>query len=309
MLWCGWRAVLFLNSWIYYLVVFWVSVLSQSAQATVIKIAIHQQDLEGYHQLINHQSCGDVSEYSSFKGQLSNLYFILICQALLRSQFDATFQAVAAPNYRRSIWQVAQGLADISASTYMENQYISPMLEAGSVSFSVPIIKRGEQVAAYYALPSNAKAMAVTNLEELKKLRVVIPSSWRHYADIFRDQLGMEVEQVKSEHLFEFLVSGRADFTALRLQGDRSEGYAINRHGITLKPITGIKALLNYASYFIVGRNQPHSDAFFQALQKGLRQMREDGTLVKALRQSRVLSDNPEGWKTIYEVAPREDIN
>ncbi len=295
-----------LRCWIYYLVVFWVSILSSSTQAIVIKIAIHQQDLEGYHQLTSHQSCGDISDYSSLQGQHSNFYYILICQALLRSQFDSTIQVVPTPNYRRSIWMVAQGLVDISASTYMANQYVTPMLEAGTVSLSVPIIRKGEQVAAFYALPSNSKAMSVTNLKELQLLRVVIPSSWRHYADIFKDHLGMDVEQVKSEHLFEFIQSGRADFTALRLQGGRESGYTIIKNGIALKPIVGIKALLSYASYFIVGRNQPHSEEFFQALQKGLRQMREDGTLVKALRQADVLSDNPEDWIPVYDVSPNQ---
>lgn len=180
---------------VFCLVVFWVSMLSSSTQATVIKIAIHQQDLEDYHQLMSNQNCDEISDYSIFKMQQSGLYFTLICQALLRSQFTATFQAVPTPNYRRSIWQVAQGLVDISANTYMANQYISPMLEAGTVSFSVPIIRRGEQVAAFYALPSNTTAMSVTNLEKLKKLKVVIPSSWRIYTDIFRE-LGIKAERL-----------------------------------------------------------------------------------------------------------------
>lgn len=276
-----------------------------NAQAATLKIAITQENLNGYQKIVGSSSCNDIHDFSIFKENPGIAYPVLVCKFLARHDTAYLTEFVVVPNYRRGLWVAAQGLVDMIAVPFTINEYTQPLITSGAVKVTHPIILKGQQSAGFYALKSNAKVHQVTSVKELKQLIPVIPSSWRYIAKILEDDFDATVQYVNVNRVFEFLKSGRADYTILPLQGDPESGYEVIRKGIKVKPIGRFKVVLNRESYFVFSGDPKSLDDFYIAVQQGIIGMRQNDRLSKILRQANLISSPPKEWQSVYSLPKR----
>lgn len=285
--------------------IFLLCLVAINVQAETVKITIIEDHLSNYQQLVGDGGCKAIRDYSVFEQQDGAVYAVLVCMILAEHDLDHLIEMITVPNYRRGLWMVAQGQVDMTVIPLTINDYTQPLLDSGAIRASLPLALKGDQSFGFYALASNTKAHAASSFEELRQLHPVMPYSWAYPAKLIEKDFNVSVQLVKTNRVFEFLQSGRADYTVIRLQGGESSGYTITRNGIELKPIGQFKAVLNMETYFMVSTKSSSADLLYELLQKGLKQMRQDGRLSKLLYTADLINSPSKKWVTIYQTPDR----
>ncbi|MBU2892380.1 transporter substrate-binding domain-containing protein [Colwellia sp. D2M02] len=164
----------------------------------------------------------------------------------------------------------------------------------GSLYISDPLIRYGEYEAGFYTSRSNKKALSTT-METLKDLKVITSSQWGadwralhnspvqtiNFMGSWIDMLSMVEYQVVDAMLINF-----------SLQEDLSLMFDDK----TYIPIPNIKIMLPGSRHFVVSKKHPNGAQVFNALNKGIKIMRESGEIEKLYRQAGFINSKVKGW-------------
>ena len=253
-----------------------------------------------YHyaqQLIGEQKIVNIENFSGPNSHRDVVEFILVQKALALggSTLDFTFTL---GNYdARNIKLLQSGLLLISFDSLWLS-HVSTLTE--DVYISAPVIKRGEYLAGVYTSINNYKALSTKNLADLRKLSIISNKNW--HVDW---QTILQIAPKSITHDEEWL--SMAKLVSLQwvdiMLAPFSNGppFIYKDDGYEIIAIEGIKVALNDSRHFVVSKKHPKGEETFIALQKGLKILRQRGTITKAFQESGFFNEQVKNWSIINQ--------
>lgn len=223
---------------------------------------------------------------------------MILKNALMLGGIDAQFSFLKTPNVRRQEDELLKGNAVVSSHLFTKSS-IELSKYKDNFYTSDAVIKDGEFEKGIFCLPGNEKVRNVKTIEDLKKAgKPLIGIHWATECQTL-DDLGIKeiAKGPTTDCLFRMLKAGRADWIPLGFHN--SKDLSISRDGITLVPVKGVKFSLNESRHFIVAKGHPDGEKVFNALQKGIKEMRKNGLIKELLTKGGFHCRATKDWKIL----------
>ena len=225
---------------------------------------------------------------------------VILKQALHHGGLLVKFDFMRSPNHARSQALVQSGDVLVAMVDIEDDSTPKDTLKSSSLGSS-PIIYRG-----IFGLESNHALMKVKTLKELKKFTAVTNSSWDDTIALLQEISPAELYLAPNrDSLFKMIAYRNFDFTALNFKEKPEKGYYLhNKHNAPkgnkkldnplLVPVPGVSLQILQSSslHFILAKKRPESQKVYQALEKGLAIMRQQGLLQQYVNNSHLARPN-----------------
>ncbi|WP_291328541.1 hypothetical protein [Desulfovibrio sp. UCD-KL4C] len=268
----------------------------RTVAAEILSVAGNKSTEQNYQKLIEYKGGNPIAitDYSSPYSSRPVISLLLLRQALHLGGIDADFVYISCPNPGRSISEVKKGRAVVYSSDMWEQDFDS------SVYKTSPIIRKGEFQKGIYVKKDSPLLTSPNVANDLKNKIPLVEHTWNMDIAILK-KCGFKYIQTapKYDLLFKMINKNRGDFTILEFP--RNTDLIIQNKTGDLYPIQNTKIVLPESRHFMVSKINPQGKKVYEALEKGLRIMRKNGTIDKALRQSGVINDKVKNWKVAFE--------
>ena len=239
-----------------------------------------------------------VLKIEKFDGRWANrptVDLVLQLQALAAGGLDFDYELVVLPTHGRSVIEVVQGYADLTAETVWETE----IAEIGSrVAQTEVIIDRGEFEKGIYVLPSNSRILAVDSAEALRDFVGATVFNWSVDGKTLQNMELRRVDRASSiENVFQMIQERRADFTLLEFAS--TADMSVETHGVKLVPLANCKVALPAGRAWIVSANSPHAKVLGEAFSKGIAALKEEGRIRRAFQESGFFHPKVTHWKRL----------
>lgn len=188
--------------------------------------------------------------------------------------------------YSNTVWREdfrEDPLANSLFKNALEHLYISS-----------PTLRYGEFEAGLYMNPDNPKIAPL----ELSKLRAVSSKQWRpDWQALSELPLKQLYNEINWENMLKMVQSQRADFMLIPFSREPNLSY--NALGITLIPTPGVKVAIAGSRGWAISRDHPSGDIAYQAIEKGLQELRKQGVIPRAYIEAGVINAQVADWKII----------
>lgn len=165
----------------------------------------------------------------------------------------------------------------------------------GSLYISEPLIRYGEFEAGFYTSINNEKALNTT-IETLNQLTVVTSrqwiADWRALHNSPVQPINFMGPWVEMLNMVEYQV-----VDAMLINFSLKDDLSLFFDGKTYIPIPNIKIMLPDSRHFVVSKNHPDGKRVFEALNKGLKIMRQSGQIESFYRQAGFINSQVTQWK------------
>ena len=147
--------------------------------------------------------------------------------------------------------------------------------------------------------------LGLSSAKELEESSTgIIGLHWDNDAQVLE---GMGVTNVIRSPTFssmiKMIIAGRADWVPLELSNSADMSFTMD--GARFVPIPGIKFSLLESRHFFVSKKHPQGERVFNALQKGLVELRKQGFIRKALEQAGFFNTRSDSWTMLNADALR----
>ncbi len=268
-----------------------------SAQQIKVPITIAEDIYQYAQEIIAEQKAWEVEDFSGPNSQREAIEFILLQKALTLGGSKLDFSFTTGNYNANKIKLLQSGLLLISFDSMWYSQ-ILPL--AKDLYISDPVIRKGEFWAGIYTATDNKKALSTTTIDDFKKLSVISNKNW--HVDwqtlsqmtpnkLIHDEEWLSMAKLVSLKWVDVML---APFTPEKPFSYQGKEYKI-------VAIDGVKIALNDSRHFIVSKKHPHSEETFKALQKGLKILRQRGTIVKAFTQSGLFNKELRTWHVLND--------
>lgn len=275
--------------------VFAVAAFALPAAAEPVEIAIGVSDHLGPRVsgiLEEHPDVCARDDYFSDKWLRTSLEFVLVCRAIRLGGLEANYKIVDFPNSARTRAELLRGTVSI-----MVDLPWGDFAAHEDLYRSDAVLRVGDFVKGVYTRPDHARLLKVQTLEELREYKAVSSETWVYdWAALQR----MEVEAIsvsRYELMGRMVERGRADFLVGEFPGAGDLSQYIN--GVRFIPVPGIKIALPGSRHVAVSKRAPHAKEIFDALQVGLKILREKGLIKKGYQAVGFLNPFIEDWKPL----------
>lgn len=234
----------------------------------------------------------DINFYGGPHARRDVAELILLQQALHLGGFNQRLLFIEEENYFRSIRNTVEGkILTVSGTIWLQD--LDPFQE--KIFISQPLVREGEFIVGMYTSPKNQRALASKNLEDLTQLRIVSSRQWKPDLTAL-ESLGFKQIMYTPNwvNMVRMLNAGRVDLTLAPFGLEKDMRITVN--GIELAPIPNIKIMIPGSRHWPVSRKHPQGHAFNTALEKGLNQLRAQGTIERAYRESGFFQKNVDDW-------------
>ena len=245
-----------------------------------------------YHLFMGQRSPQQVDFYGGAHARRDVAELVLLQQALLLGGFNQPLEFIEEENYSRSIRNVLDGKTLTMSGTIWQEDLL-PLED--KLFISPPLVRDGEFLVGLYTSPGNRRALASHRLAELTQLRVVTSRQWQPDVKALQG-LGFRKLMYTPNwvNMARMINAGRVDMTLAPFAF--SEQLHMQVEGITLVPIPGVKMIIPGSRHWPVSRKHPQGEAFYQALSRGLQQLRAQGTIERAYRESGFFQTSVSDW-------------
>ncbi|WP_370979423.1 hypothetical protein [Agaribacterium sp. ZY112] len=240
--------------------------------------------------------CEDISSYSSPKlYSRTSIELLLICQAFRAVDTNVAFKFISAPNYSRALELVKNGSAHLMAESTWEED-----IDEQYFYSTEPIIRKGEYFKGIYTTEENLEKMEINSVEDLRAYTALTPTNWSIDVETLismgvTNRHAMQVPQA----VLKMIHSGRGDYTLSDFT--KQHRMAITDGEENLYPVAGVKVRLPSERRFIVSKKSDPEGEIFSMLEQGVKKLRKDGSIERALHESGFINSDIEGWKVINE--------
>lgn len=160
-----------------------------------------------------------------------------------------------------------------------------------------PVFLPGQYHAGFYTHPETLALLPESGLD-FSKLSAISNHSWS--ADW---QLLTQLKLARLEHVetwpvtFKAVYYRKVDFMLAPFS--YNPGLELNWHNMVLVPIEGYKASFSDSRHFLIGKSRPGSKTFSEALNKGLRVMRNSGEIERIFTESGIFNSQVKTWQAL----------
>jgi hypothetical protein len=271
---------------------------------TPIRISIQQSTLDNHEQLLAffERPLHEIDVIPPGRFSRPDADIIIIAKALHTGGLRGPLEFIPACNARRETEEVALGNTVIAAQQFDRSVLNHPHY-AEAFHISAPITRIGEFQKGFYCLDTNQKVLDIKSAEELnRKSKGAIGLHWENDAQILQSMGIDKVIKVPTfSSIIKMIAAGRADWIPLELSS--SEDLSMTLYGHRLVPIPGIKFSLIESRHFLVSRIHPDGERVFNALQKGLAELRKQGFIRNTLTATGFFSGKTDDWTLLNEAA------
>lgn len=217
---------------------------------------------------------------------------VIALRALALGGLNPEYDFVSIPNSAREREMLKNGDAAVGCGTQWD--YWFDQL-GDSVYRSSTVIDNGLTEKGLYAMLDKADSIKVKSPKDLATVSVVSSKNWViDWGTLQKLTVKAVLDAQTRSAMFKMVQAGRAETT---LQGfANTPGMAIEDSGIRLVPVKGIKIALNGSRSFMVSKAHPDGKKIFDALEKGLAQMKASKELDRALHESGFLNAAVKDW-------------
>lgn len=217
---------------------------------------------------------------------------IIIQQALQLGGFPVSIHLLEVPNSARERMMVRNG------EVVMSGQDLFSMAITDDVYKSTAVIPKGGFVKGIYGRKGNELLRTVDSLEDLRQFKAVSSKAWM--VDwMTLQKIGVKkLRSVPRGDMMPGLVDdGKVDFALLEFTAN--EDLSINIGGHVLYPVPGVKIGLVDSRHFTVSKRHPYGASVYEALEKGLAVLLENGTVDKYYTQVGFYNEAVADWKLL----------
>jgi hypothetical protein len=256
---------------------------------------INEDVYRDYLCILNKQDVLTVKNYGGKCSRREVIEIILIQQMLALGGFEYEFLLDPVYYYKRERKLLEKGLLLISVDSIWQKEALS-MEEY--VFISPPLIRKKEYQAGFYASSNNSRILSTNSIDQLKRLSIVSNKHWTvdwnnltkaGFERVIHEDEWMSQASLVNKHLIDIMLipfSNNADLS-----------YKIKN--IELKPIPNFKFPLDESRHVIISKKHPLGSEAYQALIKGMKLMRAEGTITKAFKDSGLFNPAVTHWKKV----------
>lgn len=266
---------------------------AQSSPVMKVRISDTSADGEKFLKFIKNSNLKDVRD---FRSQLldSNpvLDSVLIARALALAGVKTEFTVVTIPNSAREREMISDDIADIAGTTqwdFYKNIYKNKCV------FSDIVIPDGFFEKGLYTTKAKSESIRILSANDLSKYSIAINKNWVvdwETLEAFHPKYLYDTPTRQS--MFSMVLNERADFT---LQGfSANTDLSIEENGVRLYPVKGVKIILNGTRHFMINRKKRE---LLDAVERGIKIMKNDGSLMAILKQSGFDNNATASWKIL----------
>jgi len=246
-------------------------------------------------QKINVNNLSDAGIKGATRGFIQ---LIIIKQALYKGGLDVDFEFIEAPNEQRSNVLISEGKTVIS-------HHLLPQTSQPSNTFKSTVIMESRTLKkGIYGLSTNKTLMNVKSIEDLKPLKGVLMSSWPTDIKTLENAGITQLALVpKYQNIFTRIAHRGTDYTLLEHPYFHGKSYKniLIQHmkNIKLFPVPNIVIAMEDSRHFYVSKKHTDGKRIFTALEKGLKIMKDEGTIKKYFQQINVIRKDLDDYKVL----------
>ncbi len=277
----------------YFPLFFLVSPYTYAEKITInVGISPHQQVHRQLNFLTRGNSCDAIESDALKQASRVLIESILICQALRIGGLEPHFNFKSVSNIPRLIQQVSAGDIDL-----MIDSIWLALTDTNTMYVSDPILREGEIVKGIYSSKKNKAIFKVTSLKELQAYNAVSSSFWKTDWQTLK-LMGITSHSVsKYAFMLRMVDAQRADF----LLDDFSNREDLRQvyQNIALHPIPNVKIAIKGTRHIVINKHNSNSLKIYNALQKGLKAMRKQGTISQAFQEAGFINAKVKDWQVL----------
>ncbi|NTS77017.1 hypothetical protein HR060_09045 [Catenovulum sp. SM1970] len=239
----------------------------------------------------------EVDNFEGLHTQRDVVEFILVQKAMALGGLDVEFNITHGNYDARNPKLLARGLLLISFDTIWMSE---ASLIKDNVYISDAMVRKGEFWAGVYTSPDNQSALGIRSIKEFQKHTVVSSTAWRtdwmtlqamKPLDLIDESDWISMAKMVSNQWIDLML---IPFTAKR-------PFEYRGHDYRVVAIEGVKIKLDDSRHFLVSKKHPLGRETFDALQKGLKILRANGTIERAYHDSGFINDLVADWIILNE--------
>jgi hypothetical protein len=219
---------------------------------------------------------------------------VLQLQALKAGGLDFDFELVRTLTYELAKTEVLEGRADLMAETVWDDE-----ITAGGDKLlkTDAVIRDGEFAKGIYALPKS-DVLGATSANDLHAYTAAVVSTWNLDVKTIH---ALNTKSVRNEPtpemVFQAIRRHEADFTLEEFSA--RPDLRVERGGVGLVPVPGYKVAILGSRSWVVSAAAPGAHQILQALAKGEKLLRDNGTIERAFSESGFFNQKVAGWKRL----------
>jgi hypothetical protein len=265
------------------------------ASGEKLVIAVPQDVLDDYIQFIKGNDPQTLVDFSEEGARRDVVEVVLIQQALRRGGISDNVEFLGSPSYLRILKHVEQGKAIMTGnSVWMcdleQNQ--------DKMFISISVVENGEFEAGLYTVPENTTALSAKTLEDIQQLTAV---SSKHWEPDWKTLERLRLKKLHHVALWKLAVrmvdANRIDFLLAPFQP--TEDFSFEPEGIRLVPIPNVKVSLHGSRHFAVSKTHPRGEEIFEAFNRGLKTLKDEGIVKQAYQQSGFFNIRVAEWNKL----------
>ena len=236
--------------------------------------------------------CENIQSFRSPYATRGAVEAVLTCQALRLGGYKGKYQLVMVPNYTRAIMLASSGEVTMPAeSLWLED------IDDKLFYSTLPLIADGEFMKAVYVQASSFNHITIRTLEDLRKYKAVTSRLWVKDWSVLAAMGIQTLDAPTKEAMVNMVATNRAQFTLMEFRSDQST--ELHWGSTVLVPVPGVKVILHGERRLSVSKNAPHGQDVFNAINRGLEQLRKSGTVARAWHESGFISKQADSWSAL----------
>lgn len=275
-----------------YLLLTGLAVSSQAQQpAEPLPVAVPVDVIEDYERFLGPRDPLAISDFSGPFSRRDVVELILLQQALHLGGFGWPLTFIPETSYRRVIRQMAAGQL---ISTGASKWHLDLASAGDALLISDALVENGEFIVGIYTLATH-RHIQQAEADQLRQWRIISNQHWR--ADVHTLQaLGFRRITYGGDwpSMVRMLDAGRGELVLAPFPN--RDDLSIEVNGSRLLPVEHIRVAISGSRHWAVSRKHPQGPAFFAALQRGLAQLRLQGVVERAYRQSGFFNAQTDQW-------------
>lgn len=278
---------------------FWSCQLNWARAEILIKIGVNPTIIKHFKEWtkeVNVYKIDDFSGHSTFRAVPE---LILMHQAFEKGGLkNYKIQLIEMPNYARALAQA--NYYSKKKEIYLPGESIwESQIDEKLFYATDPIVRSKQFEQGIFTLPENEEVLKIKTKDELIQFPATTQKTWSLDVAIHKELGTKRLEytsQIKSMYLM--LKKNRVKWLFWTFpQGDPLKGHIM--HGVKVVPVPNIKIGMPESRSWLLPKSAPHTREIFEALQRGIRQLRRDGKIERAFYESGFLNENTKSWKVI----------
>ncbi|GHE78214.1 hypothetical protein GCM10011501_02460 [Thalassotalea profundi] len=255
---------------------------SNASEAEDIIIYIRDDVYEDYQAFVDGKDIATINDFQGKTVRRDVIDMILAQKALKLGGFNHSFKYIPGKLNFRNTKMLQQGKLLISFDSYWLSD--ANALES-DIYISDAVIKKGEYVAGLYTSPKNKAALNIKKLEDLSRFTAVSTPKWRTdwqtLSQLPLKQLVAEDEWLSMARMVNLMW---IDIIFMPFNSTKDKTFSMDK--ITLIPVENVAIKFDDSRHFVLSKKHPLGAQAFQAINIGLKKLREQKLITKAYTQA-----------------------